>query len=70
MKNTGGFRLLGIATAGLTLTALSLSIFLQSPAGTAAEERYEKLQIFSKVLNLVQQYYVETVNIEKLIYGG
>lgn len=35
-----------------------------------AKDRYEKLQIFSKVLNLVQQYYVEDVDIEKLIYGG
>lgn len=35
-----------------------------------AASRYEKLQIFSKVLNLVQQYYVVEVDTEKLIYGG
>ena len=35
-----------------------------------AEERYSDLQIFSKVLNLVQQYYVEEVDTKKLIYGA
>jgi carboxyl-terminal processing protease len=37
---------------------------------TAAPERYERLQLFTKVLNLVQQYYVEPVDIEKLVEGG
>lgn len=35
-----------------------------------AKERYQDLQIFTKVLNLVQQYYVEEVDTQKLIYGG
>ncbi len=35
-----------------------------------AEERYADLQNFSKVLNLVQQYYVEEVDSKKLIYGA
>ncbi|PIS11875.1 MAG: peptidase S41 [Bdellovibrio sp. CG10_big_fil_rev_8_21_14_0_10_47_8] len=35
-----------------------------------AQERYTDLQIFSKVLNLVQQYYVEPVDTKKLIYGA
>lgn len=35
-----------------------------------ADERYSELQIFSKVLNLVQQYYVEDVDTKKLIYGA
>ncbi len=35
-----------------------------------AEERYADLQLFAKVLNLVEQYYVETVDLKKLIYGG
>lgn len=35
-----------------------------------AEERYTELQNFSKVLNLVQQYYVEEVDTKKLIYGA
>jgi carboxyl-terminal processing protease len=35
-----------------------------------ADERYSDLQIFSKVLNLVQQYYVEPVDTKKMIYGA
>ena len=35
-----------------------------------AEDRYEDLQNFTKVLNLVQQYYVEVVDTKKLIYGA
>ena len=35
-----------------------------------AEDRYEDLQNFTKVLNLVQQYYVEQVDTKKLIYGA
>jgi carboxyl-terminal processing protease len=35
-----------------------------------AQDRYADLQIFSKVLNLVQQYYVEEVDSKKLIYGA
>jgi len=33
-------------------------------------DRYQDLQLFAKVLNLVQQYYVEEVDTKKLIYGG
>jgi carboxyl-terminal processing protease len=35
-----------------------------------AQERYTELQNFSKVLNLIQQYYVEEVDTKKLIYGA
>ncbi len=35
-----------------------------------AEDRYADLQNFTKVLNLVQQYYVEPVDTRKLIYGA
>lgn len=35
-----------------------------------AEDRYTELQTFSKVLNLIQQYYVEEVDTKKLIYGA
>ena len=41
-----------------------------SPMNAYAKERYQDLQIFAKVLNLVQQYYVEEVDTQKLIYGG
>lgn len=37
---------------------------------TLAEEKYKDLQIFTKVLNLIQKLYVEDVDATKLIYGG
>lgn len=37
---------------------------------TQAQERYTELQNFSKVLNLIQQYYVEDVDTKKLIQGA
>lgn len=41
-----------------------------SKATAEVEERYAELQLFSKVLNLVQQYYVEQTDTKKLIYGA
>lgn len=35
-----------------------------------AEERYTDLQTFTKVLNFIQQFYVEPVDVKKLIYGA
>lgn len=35
-----------------------------------AKDRYAELQNFTKVLNLVQEFYVEKVDTRKLIYGG
>ena len=35
-----------------------------------AKDRYQDLQLFTKVLNLIQQYYVEEVDTQKLVYGG
>lgn len=52
---------------------LSLALFTALCAGVAvshAEDKYQDLQLFAKVLNLVQQYYVEDVDVKKLIYGG
>lgn len=40
------------------------------PLITFAEDRYQELQNFSKVLNLVQQYYVEEVDTKKLVEGA
>jgi len=57
-----------------SLLAISVGFFSYFKVGTsiakAAEERYSELQLFSKVLNLVQQYYVEPVDTKKLIYGA
>lgn len=49
----------------LVILAVS-SVFLFS----TAQERYTELQNFSKVLNLIQQYYVEDVDTKKLIQGA
>lgn len=49
----------------LVVLAVS-SVFLYS----TAQERYTELQNFSKVLNLIQQYYVEEVDTKKLIQGA
>lgn len=53
---------------------LLLVIFLMAETGfqvrAFAQERYSELQNFSKVLNLIQQYYVEEVDTKKLIYGA
>src|SRR4051812_41383629 len=54
-----------IGTGGLLMGAASSDAVL-----AAAKDRYQELQIFTKVLNLVQQYYVEEVDTKKLIYGG
>lgn len=54
------------------IMAIAVCLFIGGLASfvTAAPDRYEKLQVFARVLNLVQQYYVENVDVEKLIYGG
>lgn len=54
--------------------ALLLVLFVMAETGfqvrSFAQERYADLQNFSKVLNLIQQYYVEEVNTKKLVYGA
>ena len=40
------------------------------PIMSYAEDRYTELQNFSKILNLVQQYYVEEVDTKKLVTGA
>lgn len=54
-----------VGLSGFLLGAISANTTL-----SYAKERYADLQIFTKVLNLVQQYYVEEVDMKKLIYGG
>jgi len=53
---------------------LLVTLFIMAESGfqvrAFAQERYADLQNFSKVLNLVQQYYVEEVDTKKLIYGA
>ncbi len=52
------------------LTAVVVSTVNSDSLVAYGKERYEELQIFSKVLNLVQQYYVEEVDTKKLVYGA
>lgn len=53
----------------IVLLVLILPLYKESWA-VKAKEKYEDLQVFAKVLNLVQQYYVENVDAQKIIYGG
>lgn len=55
----------GVLTMGLLASKLNFSMIKAH-----AEEKYTELQNFSKVLNLVQQYYVEEVDTKKLVYGA
>jgi carboxyl-terminal processing protease len=52
------------------LLAAAVAFMTTNSGRAVAEERYQELQLFAKVLNLVQQYYVEEVDTKKLIYGG
>lgn len=52
------------------VAAIVAGALTSTGAKVFAEERYQEFQLFAKVLNLVQQYYVEPVDTKKLIYGG
>ncbi len=54
---------------GLFIVLTTTFIFTK-PLQLWAEERYTELQNFTKILNLVQQYYVEPVDTKKLIAGA
>lgn len=53
---------------------LILALFVLAESGfqirAFAQDRYADLQNFTKVLNLVEQYYVEEVDTRKLLYGA
>jgi len=66
MKKT--YKSLAIKLA-LAASILLGSFYFQS-IQSFAKDRYQELQLFAKVLNYVQQYYVESVDTKKLIYGG
>lgn len=57
-----------IVAVGLVLSLGAIGS--RSQISAFAEERYQELELFAKVLNLVQQYYVEPIDTKKLIYGG
>ncbi len=53
----------------LLLLALP-ALMLFQPVKMWANERYSELQSFTKILNLVQQYYVEPTDTKKLVSGA
>lgn len=59
-----------LLASSLILIGFAASKFDYSMLKAQAEDRYSELQLFSKVLNMVQQYYVEEVDSKKLIYGA
>lgn len=69
MKKVATKKILLMGALGLAFLA-GYKLEIHSMARAFAEERYSELQNFSKVLNLVQQYYVEEVDTKKLIYGA
>jgi len=60
MKNIKRIALIG---AAILVTGSFVSLAF-------SEERYQDLQLFAKVLNYVEQYYVEPVDTHKLVYGA
>jgi carboxyl-terminal processing protease len=55
----------------IIFTLISATLFVGGgPIKSYAEDRYAELQIFSKILSLTQQYYVEEVDTKKLITGA
>lgn len=53
-----------------SVVAVSLTYLRWDFVKAYAEDRYADLQNFTKVLNLVQQYYVEPIESRKLMYGA
>ncbi len=64
-------RLLKICLTAITIILIGATFgSLTKTAFAIAKDRYADLQLFTKVLNLVEQHYVEEVDTKKLIYGG
>ena len=54
----------------LGVSGVVLGVFATRSIVAVAADRYQELQLFTKVLNIVQKYYVEEVNIRQLLEGG
>ncbi len=61
--------ILGLVASMIFAGAVTGPILTKS-ALALSKDRYSDLQLFTKVLNLVEQHYVEEVDTKKLIYGG
>ena len=63
-----------VAGAVLLVVGIGIGCVFQklefSMLSAYGQDRYADLQNFSKVLNMIQQYYVEPVDVRKLIYGA
>lgn len=55
---------------GVLFLIVAVVVLGGRPIMSFAEDRYTELQNFSKILNLVQQYYVEEVDTKKLVNGA
>jgi len=66
MKNIKLF-ILGFATTFLTVSALSTSLFGQDSNATKNESRLEILAKYSKVLSVVEQYYVDDLTLNEMV---
>lgn len=66
------YRRVGKMVTWLTLVLLVTAglFFVSEIKPSQAEDRYMNLQVFAKVLNLVEKFYVEEVDVKALIYGG
>ncbi len=61
--------ILGLGVAAVT-TVITASLVLALKGKAFAENRYTEIQVFMKVLNLIEKFYVEEVDTKKLIYGS
>ncbi len=59
-----------ISSAAIVTVLILGSLQFSSSAFAKSKDHYLNLQLFAKVLNLVQKYYVEEVDTKELIYGG
>jgi carboxyl-terminal processing protease len=57
-------------TVIMAFVGMLLGAMISYSPWAQGKDRYSDLQMFTKVLNLVEQHYVEEVDTHKLIYGG
>ncbi len=63
--------LLGGLAAGVLLTAMASFVKIGAPEVMAKEaDRYDQLQVFARVINIVDSFYVEEVDTKALISGA
>ncbi len=67
--NRGISRWIWVAIASIALAGL-LTLGMDLRATARAADTYDKLKVFTKVLELVQRQYVEEVDPEQLVYGA